>query len=344
MVNRPDGLTAMGGDTVQMQQTAAALRALGVSVEECFGEPTGEQVEGPDLVHLFNLQTPEFTLRMAERCASKPVALSTIYWDFGAAQLVARSAKWSLVARLIGRRSALKLAQKRVEGAARAERDQLRSILERAQVWLPNSVAEIEHLRRLGASDRPTQVVPNAVDPARFDPAKIHPAPEGLTSKGYLLIAARVEPDKNQLALCRALTGTGIPVALCGGAPDAEYLRQCEALGAVYLGPLHGEALIAAMSHAKVHALPSFRETPGLANLEAAALGCAIVSTQEGSAREYFGEAAHYCDPARQDTIRKAVLAAWSSSVAPSLSERIRTTYTWERAAEATLRAYQLIV
>lgn len=344
MVNRPDGLSAMGGDTVQMQQTAAGLRGLGLEVEECFGEPSGAQIAACDVVHLLNLQTPDFTRRVAEMCRGKPIALSTIYWDFGAAQLIARSPKWSLLSRLLGRRVALTLAQRRVESAARSERDQLRRILELAHVWLPNSVAEIGHLQRLGAQERPVQAVPNAVDAVRFDPARTYPAPEGLPSKGYLLVAARVEPDKNQLALCRALAGSDIPVVLCGGATDAEYLRSCESLGARYLGPLQGDALVGVMAHAKVHALPSFRETPGLANLEAAALGCAIVSTQEGSAREYFGDDAQYCDPARPSSIRDAVQSAWSRPTDPSVSERIRTTYTWQRAAEATQAAYELIL
>ena len=37
-------------------------------------------------------------------------------------------------------------------------------------------------------------------------------------------------------------------------------------------------------ARAQVHALVSFRETPGLVSLEAAALGCAVVSTDRGSA------------------------------------------------------------
>jgi len=91
---------------------------------------------------------------------------------------------------------------------------------------------------------------------------------------------------------------------------------------------------------AGVHVLPSWRETPGLASLEAGAAGCRIVSTSIGSAQEYFGENAWYCDPGDISSIRRAVTCALSSPLPATLRDHILACYTWEEAAKTTLEGY----
>jgi glycosyltransferase involved in cell wall biosynthesis len=92
-----------------------------------------------------------------------------------------------------------------------------------------------------------------------------------------------------------------------------------------------------------VHALVSWYDTPGLVSLEAAMAGCRIVTTDRGSAREYFGSTVDYCDPADPESIRRAVVAAWERpKPARDLQRLVYRNYCWERAARATLRGYQL--
>src|SRR5438093_828952 len=78
-VTRPDALTAPGGDTVQVYETAAALRALRVDVRvaDC-AEPN---MTGVDVVHAFNLTRPHDLLPavLRARQAGRAVALSTIF-------------------------------------------------------------------------------------------------------------------------------------------------------------------------------------------------------------------------------------------------------------------------
>ncbi len=113
MVIRPDAISKLGGDTVQMQNTAIELRRLGVEVGECIGPADEDAIRAANLVHLFNLQTPEFTLPEAKKAAAlgKGIALSTIYWDFGAERLLTDSPKWALIGRFLGRGVALRLAR-----------------------------------------------------------------------------------------------------------------------------------------------------------------------------------------------------------------------------------------
>ena len=79
MVIRPDAGLRPGGDVVQAEKTAEALRRTGVRVR--LG--SGEGMSDADVVHIFNLQTPAWTLaqvRAAQRL-HKPVVLSPIYWS-----------------------------------------------------------------------------------------------------------------------------------------------------------------------------------------------------------------------------------------------------------------------
>jgi glycosyltransferase involved in cell wall biosynthesis len=90
------------------------------------------------------------------------------------------------------------------------------------------------------------------------------------------------------------------------------------------------------MAKATVHCLPSFGETPGLANLEAAAAGCPLVVSNRGAEREYFGDLAEYCDPLDPDSIRVAVLAAAKmkgSARTSRLQKKVRKEYSWQSVA-----------
>jgi len=349
-VNRPDADERPGGDTVQMRETARALRSLGLDVEERLGPQDEGTYRQFDLVHLFNLQTPAFTVVEAEKAkrAERPLAVSTIFWDFGAELLISESRLWGRLATLTGRPLALRLAQRRVDAVAVADRDQMRRILALADVCLPNSEAEIPHLRHLTRDLRGVRVVPNGIDAKRFDPSRSLPLPawasqRGMASRGYVLVAARVDPHKNQVGFCRAMQGYEHPIVIGGQAENPSLVEQCERLGAIYVGRLTGDDLVAAYGHAKVHALPSFRETPGLSSLEAAAMGCAVVSTNAGSAREFFANDAEYCDPRSAVSMRESVERAWKSGPKPTLAARVRREYTWEAAARATLAAYETI-
>jgi glycosyltransferase involved in cell wall biosynthesis len=167
--------------------------------------------------------------------------------------------------------------------------------------------------------------------------------------KGYVLQVARIQSAKNQLGLMQALFDIPIPIVFAGQPSpyETDYVNRCYELaqkrGQVYfLGPMSSEELAGIYVLAAVHALPSWRETPGLVSLEAAAAGCRVVSTSIGSAREYFGDHAWYCDPRDPQSIRRAVLHALEAPHSESLRNLVLERYTWEAAAAATLNAYRL--
>jgi polysaccharide pyruvyl transferase CsaB len=344
---RPDYLEHPGGDTVQMREAKRHLEELGVAVDVSADD--SPDLSSYDLVHAFNLGRPEDPSRHCRHAveAGKPVALSTVYWDFGEFWEWGDPDYWLLPTPEEG------LPEPRraptpdpIETRRRARLDQLRrNVIGCAQVYLPNGRGEAELLSSTYGMDLSrTVVVTNAVDEAFFTAR-----PEAFVEKygvsGFVLCVGRIEKRKNQLALVAALRGSGLQLVIVGQPNPQEYLDLCRRYAdenVLFIGAMDQQELASAYAAAKVHVLPGWFETPGLVSLEAAAAGCNIVSTDRGTAKEYLGEMAWYCDPRNIESIRQAVLAAYESAPREELGARLRERCTWRRAAEATLEGYRM--
>jgi polysaccharide pyruvyl transferase CsaB len=369
---RPDFRERPGGDTVQMEQTKRALEKLGVRIAISGEDAT--DLSQCDLVHAFNLGRPEEPHRHCLEAIEqgKPVALSTVYWDFSEFWEWGDPDYWDLPPPLDSARQAKACGTRReevsqaeacstrrglpsprpapapdpIEARRRARLDQQRrAAIECATVYLPNGQGEAELLHDAYGMDLTrTVVVTNAVDEIFFS-ARPEPFVERHGLRDFVLCAARVEKRKNQLALVAALRGTGIPLVIIGQPNPEEYRELCRKYAdanVTFLDALPQEELASAYAAAKVHALPGWFETPGLSTLEAAAAGCNIVTTDRGTAREYLGDGAWYCDPRDIDSIRAAVVGAYQAPASGKLRDLVRERYTWARAAESTLEGYRL--
>jgi glycosyltransferase involved in cell wall biosynthesis len=108
-----------------------------------------------------------------------------------------------------------------------------------------------------------------------------------------------------------------------------------------FLGAVSQEDLSELYKVAKVHALVSWMETPGLSSLEAAVMDCNIVVTKKGDTEEYFQDLAYYCEPDDVESIKNAIELAYTNPINPELKSKVLTNYIWEKTAEETLKAYQ---
>ena len=355
---RPDAMTLRGGDTVQLLETKAALEAAGHTVTVSLD--LAPAVAGFDVVHVFNLQTPKSSLpqvRAAKRHGC-PVVLSTIYWDMKPARRAADSLRHAADARV----ASLARVSMPLAAASRAAWERLSShrggmaeMLRLADHLLPNSVAELEILA--SEFDCPelrarATIVPNAVKaptagspPSAATEALLAPLPAR-----FVLEVARVEAVKGQLALIRARDrfAPELPLVFAGQAPPSPYaevfLRQVQPPRTFFLGPLPHDQLPALYRRAPVHALPSLRESPGLATLEAALGGCRCVVGIHAPVQEYFGdhlgEDVWCCDPEDEASIGRALVGAWQAPPSDGLARRIARDFTWQRAAAATALGY----
>jgi glycosyltransferase involved in cell wall biosynthesis len=353
-VLRADHGGHVGGDLVQLSKTVAMLRDAGVHAMAATVDEAPAQV---DIVHLYNLQRPVELRRdrvaAARRWPAASVVLSPVWWPMQLRRM-ATTPDRPVVAK------AAKTAAKTA-----ASWPSLRRALSAVDVVLPNSHAELHALQRAfrlpHAARGPERwaVVPNGVDLTDWPEGRATSDERsavlhrfGLAADTAILVAcvARIEPVKNQAALVRAVAEVpGAGLVLIGPEGHRGYAAvvrdEASRLGdgrVAFAGPMAAADIASVLRAVDVHVLASFRETPGLATLEAAAVGCEVVVTADGSAPEYLGDDAHVADPFRPASIAAAILEARSDPRQPSTRRRAEG-HTWEVAARALVDAYRRV-
>jgi glycosyltransferase involved in cell wall biosynthesis len=332
-------LTAMvgpGGGEVQMQATATAL--TGLAVDACMWRPWEHQLAEADVLHLFGSHPEHLPLVRTAYELDIPVVLSTIAW-FDTRSYWAEPRP--LMRRLVGCAGLVTRA-----GFPRFP-SWRRELYHAVDLLLPNSQAEAEQLvRYFGVPSDRIHVVPNGAD-TRFASTNPEPFIELTGLRNFALCVGRIEPRKNQLGLIQALKKTRLPTVLVGDpAPGHEaYLDRCrQAAGnnVRFQSQIdHDEPLLAsAYAACGCLVLASWYETPGLAALEAGMSGAALVLTERGAAKEYFGQYARYVRPNDPRGIEHAVRGAMAEGRSSSLAEHVRANFSWDAAARVTLEGY----
>jgi len=168
--------------------------------------------------------------------------------------------------------------------------------------------------------------------------------------RDFVLSVARIETVKCQIALSKAMIGLPWNLVLVGkpGPNSLAYFKKLQQIAEnssniKIVGQIDPKLLPCYYRSAKVHALVSWRETPGLSSLEAAAMGCNLVITKMGDTQEYFHDHAEYCDPSSVDSIREAILKAHQKTKNYSTAIKFAERYNWDAAASATLQGYARI-
>lgn len=183
--------------------------------------------------------------------------------------------------------------------------EEIRNVLRLADRIICNSKAEAINLAEIFEIDSEKfHVVYNGIDDKFFERKKTgidFCERFNLDAYEYVLCVGNIEVRKNQKNLAWACKNLKLKLVLVGGVRDQHYLNECkqiypELIHVEYLPP-HSDYLMDAYSKCKVFVLPSKLETPGIAALEAAALGAQVVITSEGCTREYFCDFAEYIDP-----------------------------------------------
>jgi glycosyltransferase involved in cell wall biosynthesis len=330
---------APGGGENQLIQTGRHLEELGVPVR-LFSAWT-DRLEEARVLHLFGMSREGLELARVAKARGIPVVLSPICWYEPHAMACLEPTLPRQIASLAGwviRSIAPRTPSWRLK------------LLRLADLLLPNSPSEANQLRRLfGVDAAHIRVVPNGVLPAIG-----RATPEIFCRRfgafPFVLSVGRIEPRKNTLELIRAARRLELPLAIAGEAPPGfeRYEAQCRHAAApdtIWLGRLdhHDPLLASAYAAARVFALPSWFETPGLAALEAALAGCAVVITPYGSTKEYFGDHVEYARPHRPGEIGRALARAWEDGPDPELAPRVETRYLWPQIARMIAGAYDSV-
>ncbi|MDN3490859.1 MULTISPECIES: glycosyltransferase family 4 protein [unclassified Pseudoalteromonas] len=348
--NRFDAFTSVGGDTVQMLNTKRELEALGIEVDIDLG--ITRNVKQYDIVHVFNLmRSYEGSLAIWQaKAASVPVVYSSIYWDFSEFNKVGRQSQLHNFLHEHFSEFTVEKFKESVRGIregnalsyTRYMLSTFKKTLEEVDLFLPNSVNEGELIRTRILPNAQYHVVHNAVDSGIFNLQK------GQARNQKALTVARLDPRKNVDAIIKSKLLLEVDIFGAKAPNHSIYydkLLESKPKNISFKGAIDNAELATIYNRYSMHILPSWLETPGLSQLEAAACGCNIVSTDRGSASEYFGAFAEYCDPSKPETIKHAVERVINNTREPkAMSEFVLDNYTWKKTAAQTLMAYKSVL
>lgn len=351
--NRFDYLTIPGGDTTQLLRTKEYLEKIGVKVD--ISTDPKIDLSNYDLVHIFNIMRPFESYLFIKNALkqNKKIVMSSIYWDFDEFNKLGRNSKFmELLYSNFDEFFVEKIKYfKRKNIVSKHKNDffsffikDYKKVLENVDLFLPNSDNEGKIVQRKISDKVNYQVVFNAVDKNKFY------LKNSIKRNKDSLIVSRIDPRKNILNLVEAFKNITSQLDIYGNATPLhlEYLENIKnnITKNISLNDyVSHEQLINLYNQYKLHILPSWLETPGLSQLEAAACGCNILSTNRGSAEEYFGEMAVYCSPNSIKSIKNGVEHALNNIKDSKLmSEFILDNYTWDKTAMQTKNAYEMVL
>ena len=320
---RPDLIKNSAGDTVQIISTGQELKKLAIEVH--LSSNPNIYLSAYDLVHIFNITRikESYLFFCNAQKQRKKIVLSPIYWPPNAYLKRSGASPNSLAVWKHMQPMRTRLANE-------------------AAILLPNSQIEMDVLQQDFPKAAPYRVVPNG-----FPDSFIGAAPQLFQEqfpdlpREFVLCAARISPRKNQLWLAKICHELGLALVLLGPINDQKYFQSIQTYSnVIYIGTLQDKLLASAYSAAKVHALPSWFETPGLSSLEAGACGTVVITTNQGSPQEYFQDMALYVQPLDDQSLQTALEQSAKASPQP-LMQHLHKNYPWSKAAEKTLEVYQ---
>lgn len=164
-----------------------------------------------------------------------------------------------------------------------------------------------------------------------------------------VLVAGRIEERKNQLMIARALGGTPWQVTFVGAnnPRNISYTEKFhrhigEFKNLRHVPHVSLEELRQMYARSKVFLSASFFEVVSLAELEAVAYGCQLISGTSGYLIDYLGKLAEYLSPtAGPEVLRSHVESAVHKGLNRDGMTHVRNEYSWANSHRRLLEAYQ---
>ncbi|UJR63067.1 glycosyltransferase [Dickeya zeae] len=230
--------------------------------------------------------------------------------------------------------------------------ENIKTILWLADKIIVNSMIEEEALVRLcGIDSSRISVVHNAVDDCFFTPTTDDLFREHYkVNDKFILNVGNVEVRKNQLAFLKALKDfPDIQLITIGNIRESWYFDACQEEGGEQFRvieplPPSSELLRSAIAGCEFFAMPSLRETPSIASLEAAAAGAKVLTTDLGSTIEYFGDYVDYVNPYDVLSMSSGVASALARKSDDLLSLHIKKLYRWDIVVEKLVDTYSSVI
>jgi glycosyltransferase involved in cell wall biosynthesis len=330
LVGRRNAVRRPGGDSLQIAEAAAVLRAGGWSVV-VENDPALVRPRAGDTVVLHNIQRCPDWGDLPERVAAAGARLALVplfhplerYHREGRQGLDGLAARWV--------RDPMRFASLRwgsEDLVARAA-----GIVSACDVVLLAHAREADALEAaFGVRPRRSVVVPPGVPGAVPRVDHLAPFPE------FLLCTGRVEPLKNPLGVLDVAEALELPVVFAGALPGLRhagygrrFLARLHPDKAVHLGPVSPSIVRALMRQARVHVLASWTEVMGRVSVEAALEGAAVVATDVGFLPDLLsGPGLTFAPPGDIPGLRAAVGTAWLGGRPDGALAEAAKSLTWD--------------
>jgi glycosyltransferase involved in cell wall biosynthesis len=347
---RSDYKKRHGGDVVQMLKTKQKIEENSETIEIHIITDPAELNSSFDICHIFNFstvgETEEFFVE-SKKSGCKIIS-SPIYWDY---RVTAYSLFCSLgITRLTSFLLKLEVLILNFVNCfyplfyhhSKDFRKKVLFFLDNSDLILPNSEEEMDLLMRFVDRTKSTYSYKVVLNASIESNEMMYLSKDEFLSKfnlpsEYILQVGRIEPIKNQLSLVKALFDCpNIPIVFLGRSIHKKYFRKVQKLSSLrgnvfFIDEVDHSEVLSFYKNAKLHILPSLRESPGLSSLEALAFGCkTLVAKFPFSPYEtYFANKATSFNPLNLSSIRSAVLASSDSKDLSTNRQGGMSIYTW---------------
>jgi glycosyltransferase involved in cell wall biosynthesis len=371
MLGRLDLMTIGGGDKVQIVNTAAELRNLGIEVD-IRDDTYNVDVSSYDVVHIFQLDwgSDAYFHTKNVKAQGKPIVLSPIHHLLSEVERFDKEYVFDYrrLAKYLCRdqfgKDVLKNFYRSLfnprklkptfESAIRGLKNMHREALELADIVLVQTEMEARDLEEVYGIDLEWKRAVNGVGKQFIVNEAV---PNKLGFENYLISVGRIEARKNQLSIIQAVkklraeTGEDIKLVLIGKKifmTHMEYtIRTFWEIRKnkdwiTYIEQVPYEEMQGYYQHAKVGISASWFESTGLTLLEALFCGANVVAASEPT-KEYLGGYATYCDPGNIGDIKNSIKMEYYAA-RPTVDLALKAKYTWENAARETLAVYNKLL
>jgi glycosyltransferase involved in cell wall biosynthesis len=302
-INRPKKLW-VGGDYIQLEKTAEALRKLGhtVDIEETPLPLPAKKMFSYDIIQVFNF-----------------------------------SMAWSKIGIWAAKTKGLKCVASMIyhEGENFVDYSTQQIMFNAIDKAIFLTEGEIDRAKRhLNVDDNKCVIIENGLDEWWFEELIND------NKEPYILTVARIEPFKGQLAVAKACREIGIKYICVGEIIDSSYASELEKEGAILTGKMEGLDLKKMYNACSVYALCSMAEVMPLTVMEAGSQKKNIVLSDRC---EWKIPCCEYVEHGNVEQIKKAIEKQLKQPEAKELHDKVKN-MTWDNVANKLIEVYESIV
>ena len=340
-----------------MEDIRAKMATCGIDIQFSAAQADIDPV-AVDIVHLFDLRDTRIIHPFAKRARERgiPLIITPGFWSpYEFYYASSRSWMQQLIKKALPATLAMHWIDQSIRQTRQSSWAMQKEILTWSQAIVAHSRAEKVQLLeeyRIDDSSK-VRVVYDSVLPTSIDSATAAEFVAEYGVRDCILSVGSFDERHNQLSLVRALRRTNIPIVLIGSVNDGSqrYLAECKKAAeringqVLFIEHIDSPTMIySAMKNARVHVVPSWWETSGRLSIEAALCGCNVVVTDRSPFREYLADTAVLCNPASLESIRQAVLYAYTSAQNQDRAAILRQRFSMDQELKTLAAIYTAAV